>query len=49
VLWVTTDVEEAVVVADRLLVVREGAIVGELTGQSKTQGRALAMATKDAA
>lgn len=49
VLWITTDVEEAVVVADRLVVLREGAIVGELTGEMKTQGSALAMATKDAA
>ena len=49
VLWVTTDVEEAVLVADRLIVMREGSIVGELTGSEKTQGRALELATKDAA
>ena len=49
VLWVTTDVEEAVLIADRLVVLREGAVVAELTGDSKTQGRALEMATKDAA
>lgn len=49
ILWVTTDVEEAVLVADRLVVVREGAIVAELTGKSKTQGQAVAMAAKDAA
>src|SRR5262249_39755237 len=41
VLWVTTDVEEAVLVADRLVVLREGAIVAELTGDARTQGRAL--------
>lgn len=49
VLWVTTDVEEAVLVADRLVVLREGAIVAELSGQTKTQGQAVAMAAKDAA
>jgi ribose transport system ATP-binding protein len=49
VLWVTTDVEEAVLIADRLVVLREGAIVGELTGQKMTQGKALELATKDAA
>ena len=49
ILWVTTDVEEAVLVADRLLVLREGSIVAELTGASKTQGQAVAMAAKDAA
>jgi ABC-type sugar transport system ATPase subunit len=49
VLWVTTDVEEAVLIADRLVVLRDGAVVAELTGDTKTQGRALEMATKDAA
>jgi ribose transport system ATP-binding protein len=49
VLWVTTDVEEAVLIADRLVVMRDGAIVAELQGDSKTQGRALEAATKDAA
>jgi ABC-type sugar transport system ATPase subunit len=49
ILWVTTDVEEAVLVADRLLVLREGSIVAELTGTSKTQGQAVAMAAKDVA
>jgi ribose transport system ATP-binding protein len=49
ILWVTTDVEEAVLVADRLVVLREGAIVAELTGDERTQGRALEMATRDAA
>jgi ribose transport system ATP-binding protein len=49
ILWVTTDVEEAVLVADRLVVLREGSIVAELTGASKTQGQAVAMAAKDAA
>lgn len=49
ILWITTDVEEAVLVADRLVVVREGAIVAELTGKAKTQGQAVAMAAKDVA
>jgi ABC-type sugar transport system ATPase subunit len=49
ILWVTTDVEEAVLVADRLVVLREGKIVAELTGKAKTQGQAVAMAAKDAA
>jgi ribose transport system ATP-binding protein len=49
VLWVTTDVEEAVLIADRLVVLRDGAIVAELTGDGKTQGAALDIATKDAA
>jgi ABC-type sugar transport system ATPase subunit len=49
VLWVTTDVEEAVLVADRLVVLREGSVVAELKGASKTQGQAVALAAKDAA
>jgi ribose transport system ATP-binding protein len=49
VLWVTTDVEEAVLIADRLVVLREGVVVAELTGNSKTQGKALELATQDAA
>jgi len=49
VLWMTTDVEEAVLIADRVVVMREGRIVAELTGDSKTQGRALSAATEDAA
>jgi ribose transport system ATP-binding protein len=49
ILWVTTDVEEAVLVADRLVVLREGTIVADLVGAAKTQGQAVAMAAKDAA
>jgi ABC-type sugar transport system ATPase subunit len=41
VLLVTSDVEEAVVVSDRLLVMREGRIVAELEGERRTQSRAL--------
>lgn len=49
ILWVTSDVEEAVLVSDRLLVMRDGAIVGELTGAAKTQANALSLATTEAA
>lgn len=49
VLIVTTDVEEAVLVTDRLLVMREGIVVAELAGEMKTQGRALALAAGEAA
>ena len=45
VLVVTSDIEEAVAVSDRLLIVREGAITGELSGARKTQGAALRLAT----
>jgi ribose transport system ATP-binding protein len=48
VLWVTSDVEEAVLLSDRLLVMRDGDIVGELAGATKTQTRALALATEAA-
>jgi ABC-type sugar transport system ATPase subunit len=45
VLLVTSDIEEAVAVSDRLLIVRDGAIRGELRGPEKTQGAALRLAT----
>jgi ABC-type sugar transport system ATPase subunit len=45
ILWVTSDVEEAVFVSDRLLVMRDGVVVGELRGDAKVQRRALALAT----
>jgi ribose transport system ATP-binding protein len=47
ILWVTSDVEEAVLVSDRLLVMRDGAITGELSGPAKTQANALSLATKE--
>lgn len=47
VLWVTSDAEEAVLVSDRVLVMRDGVIVGELHGDAKTQANALALATED--
>ena len=43
-LLASSDLEEAVVVSDRLLVMREGRIVGELTGSHKTQANAIALA-----
>jgi len=49
VLLVTSDVEESVVVSDRLIVLRDGAIVGELSGDSKTQETAIALAAGKAA
>ncbi|MCP9486030.1 MAG: sugar ABC transporter ATP-binding protein [Gaiellaceae bacterium MAG52_C11] len=49
ILWVTSDAEEAVLVSDRLLVMRDGAIVGELSGPAMTQTNALMLATKEAA
>jgi ABC-type sugar transport system ATPase subunit len=45
VLWVTSDVEEAVTVSDRLLIMRDGALVGELTDEAMSQARALSLAT----
>ena len=49
VLWVTSDAEEAALVCDRILVMRDGTIVGELHGDAKTQANALALATDDVA
>lgn len=40
-LLVTSDVEEATAVSDRLLIFRDGRIVDELVGARKTQGQAL--------
>jgi ABC-type sugar transport system ATPase subunit len=48
VLLVTSDLEEAVVVSDRLLVMREGRIVGELSGANQTQANAIALAAGSA-
>jgi ribose transport system ATP-binding protein len=42
---VTSDVEEAVAVSDRLVIMRDGAIAGELASSRKTQAQALALAT----
>jgi ABC-type sugar transport system ATPase subunit len=49
VLLVTADLEEAVAVSHRLLVMREGRMAGELTGAGKTQARAIALAAGSAA
>lgn len=42
---VTSDVEEAVLVSDRLLILRDGTVAGQLEASQKTQARALALAT----
>jgi ABC-type sugar transport system ATPase subunit len=47
ILWVTSDIEEAIAVSDRVVVMRAGAIVAELSGADKTQAKALAAATID--
>jgi ABC-type sugar transport system ATPase subunit len=44
ILWVTSDAEEATTVSDRLLVMREGAVVAELSGSSMSQQSALGIA-----
>jgi ribose transport system ATP-binding protein len=49
VLLVTPDVEEAVAVSDRLLVMRNGRVVAELQGTTKTQAQALRLAALTAA
>lgn len=43
-LVVTSDIEEAVELSDRLIVIREGRVVGELSGGAKTQSAAAALA-----
>lgn len=45
ILLVTSDIEEAVAVSDRLLIMRDGELKGELQGATKTQGQALRLAT----
>jgi ABC-type sugar transport system ATPase subunit len=49
VLLVTADLEEAVAVSHRLLIMREGRMAGELSGAGKTQARAIALAAGSAA
>ncbi len=49
ILLVTADVEEAVAVCDRLLVMRDGRIAGELSGTTKTQAQALRLAARSVA
>ena len=46
-LMVTSDVEEAVTVPDRLIVIRDGRIAGELSGNAMTQANAISLATED--
>lgn len=45
-LIVSSDVEEVTTVCDRLLIIRDGAIVHELTGEAITQQNALLAATR---
>jgi len=47
-LLITADIEEAVELSDRLMVMREGRIVGELSGRNKTQAVAALMAAGEA-
>ena len=49
VLLVTADVEEAVVLSHRLVIMRDGSIMGELSGIHKTQANAIALAAGQAA
>lgn len=49
ILAVTSDLEEAVLLADRLLIIRNGRIVRELSGEDRTQAAALSAATSVAA
>ncbi len=46
-LMVTSDVEEAVTVSDRLVVIRDGRVTGHLAGAELTQKNAIALATED--
>jgi ABC-type sugar transport system ATPase subunit len=45
VVLVTSDLQEATAATDRLIVVRDGRLVAELTGENKDAGVALALAT----
>jgi len=46
VILVTADLAEAVALSDRLLILRDGVLVGELAGAQKTQAAAIALAAK---
>ncbi len=46
VMLISTDVEEVVNVSDRVIVIRDGLVVGELTGDELTQTAVIALATK---
>lgn len=47
VLFASTDVEEAVALADRLYILGAGTVIGELTGDEKTPAKALSLASGD--
>lgn len=44
-LLATSDVEEVIAISDRVLVIRDGKIVGELSGSTSTQAQAVLLAT----
>ncbi|NGM85261.1 sugar ABC transporter ATP-binding protein [Paenibacillus sp. 7124] len=44
-LVVTSDIEEAIILCDRLMIMRDGQVMGELSGETKTQQEALRLAS----
>lgn len=46
-LLVTSDIEEAIILCDRLVIMRDGELMGELTGDQKTEKNALSLAAGD--
>ena len=49
VIFLSSELPEVLGLADRVLVLREGAVAGELEGESMSEGRALALALGEAA
>ena len=49
VIFLSSELPEVLGLADRMLVLREGAVAGELEGESMSEGRALALALGEAA
>ena len=47
IIWVTSDVEEAALISDRLIVIRDGRTVGELTRHRGMEAEALSLATEE--
>jgi ABC-type sugar transport system ATPase subunit len=48
VLVVSSHVEDCVDASDRIVVIKDGAVVGELEGSERTQATAIALATGEA-